>query len=110
MNASPLHMRCLSETGPPDWHPAPTEVKQAARKIVELCRSFGTSAPLVALQFALPYPGVASTFVGISSVAEVAENLKALESQADPTLLAEIEAIVAPVQGCTWITGKPENH
>jgi L-galactose dehydrogenase len=35
MSASPLHMRMLSETGPPPWHPAPESVKSAARKVVE---------------------------------------------------------------------------
>ena len=28
----------------------------------------------------------------------------------DPTLLAGVQAILAPVQGVSWHTGRPENH
>jgi len=32
INASPLHMRILTETGAPEWHPAPDSVKQAGSR------------------------------------------------------------------------------
>ena len=110
LNASPLHMRLLSETGPPEWHPAAPAVKEAARRVVELCRTRGVSAPNLALQFAVRNPYVSSTFVGISSVQEVCNNIGAITSDQDPALLQEIEQIVAPVQEMMWITGHPENH
>lgn len=110
LNASPLHMRLLSETGPPEWHPAPPAVKEAARRVVELCRARGASASNVALQFAVRHPYVSSTFVGISTVEEVSQNIGAIMSKEDSGLLHEIEEIVAPVQEMTWITGHPENH
>jgi L-galactose dehydrogenase len=110
MSASPLHMRMLSPSGPPPWHPAPESVKNAARQVVELCSSRGRSAPEVALEFALQYPRVASTFVGFSSVAEVQENLAALERKPDEELLGEIARVVAPVQGVMWISGFAWNH
>lgn len=110
LNASPLHMRLLTETGPPPWHPAPEQVKQIARKVIDVCRARGASAPDVALQFALQHPLVASTFVGISTVGEVRNNLQAIERTPDPELLAEIDQITAPVHHTAWITGKPENH
>jgi L-galactose dehydrogenase len=110
LNASPLHMRLLAETGPPDWHPAPPEVKTAARKVVELCQRHGATASRVALQFALQHPYVSSTFVGISSADEARRNIEAIRERPDPGLLAEIEEIVAPVRGKMWITGNAENH
>lgn len=110
INASPLHMRCLSEGGPPPWHPAPMEVKQAARAVVDFCRSKGVSAPRIALQFAVQHPVVASTMVGISSVSEAQENIEAIRESPDPEILCQIDRIVAPVQGMTWITGFAENH
>ena len=110
MSASPLHMRMLSPSGPPPWHPAPEPVKEAAGRVVELCNARGRSAPEVALEFALQYPRVASTFVGFSNVAEVQANLAALNRQPDPELLQAIAAVVAPVQGVMWISGFAWNH
>ena len=110
LSASPLHMRLLSDTGAPLWHPAPQEVKDAARKVVELCHSRGTSAPTLAVQFAVQHPYVSTTFVGLSSVEEARHTLQAISEQPDPELLREIESIVAPVQGKMWITGFAENH
>jgi L-galactose dehydrogenase len=110
MSASPLHMRMLSPSGPPPWHPAPESVKEAAHKVVELCAARGRSAPEVALEFALQYPRVASTFVGFSNVAEVQANLAALRRQPEPELLQEIADVVAPVQGVMWISGFAWNH
>jgi L-galactose dehydrogenase len=110
LNASPLHMRLLSDTGPPAWHPAPPEVKEAARRVVELCRSRGVSAPKLALQFAVRHPFVSSTFVGVSNVEEARANIEAIREQPDERLLQEIEEIVRPVQGLMWITGFARNH
>jgi L-galactose dehydrogenase len=110
INASPLHMRLLSDNDPPPWHPAPGVVKDAARRVVELCHRRQVSPPEVALSFALQHPYISSTFVGISSVAEVKEDLKALGREPDPELLAEIEKITRPIKKMMWITGKAENH
>ena len=38
ISASPLHMRVLTEVGPPDRHPAPAVVLEAGRLIAGLCR------------------------------------------------------------------------
>ncbi|HYI92029.1 MAG TPA: aldo/keto reductase [Bryobacteraceae bacterium] len=110
LNASPLHMRLLAETGPPEWHPAPAEVKAAAKDVVELCRRYGANASRIALQFALQHSYVSSTFVGISTVDEARNNLEAISDRPDPKLLLEIEKLAAPVQGMTWVTGYAENH
>jgi L-galactose dehydrogenase len=110
INASPLHMRMLSDSGAPPWHPAPEVVKAAAERVVELCRARGVDAPTLALQFAVQHPHVASTFVGMTSTAEVRQNLLALEGRPDEALMREIDAIVAPVQGMMWISGFAWNH
>ena len=110
INASPLGMRLLSEAGAPPWHPAPSEVKEAARRVVDLCRARGANAPSVAVQFALQHEHVASTFIGFSSRAEVQETLEAMKGQPDPSLLREIEDVVTPIQGVMWISGFAWNH
>src|SRR5439155_8817691 len=50
INASPLHMRVLTVAGPPEWHPAPQAVKDAGRRVVELCRQAGLDPRCVALR------------------------------------------------------------
>jgi L-galactose dehydrogenase len=110
INASPLHMRLLTNAGPPDWHPASPQMRRAGRFVVELCQSRGVSVTDVALQFATRYEHVASTLTGISTEAEVYANIRAIESRTDPTLLAEIEEVVAPIRGKMWQSGLGENQ
>jgi L-galactose dehydrogenase len=109
VNASPLHMGMLTPVGPPPWHPAPESVKETAAKVVQLCQSRGVDVTTFALRFCLDYPHVASTLVGMSSPAEVQQNLKAFNFRIDPKLLSGIEDIVAPVKDRSWPSGRPEN-
>ena len=109
INASPLHMGILSTGGEQAWNPAPDEVKAAGRRVAELCESRGTDIVTVALRYALDYEGVATTLCGMRTPDEVPHNLRILETENDPELLAEIDAIVAPVRNRTWHEGLPEN-
>jgi len=110
INASPLHMGIITERGAPEWHPAPKEVRDAGQKIVALCKARGVDAPELALRFCLDYPDAASTLVGMSSTSHVERNLKAMELRIDPELLAEIRAMVAPVENVVWRSGRVENY
>ena len=109
INASPLHMGLLTEEGAPEWHPAPHPVKEVSTKVVELCKTYGAEPAIVALQFCLSHPSVSSTLVGISNAGQVQQNLRALEAEPDPELLAKIEALIAPVRDITWASGRKEN-
>lgn len=108
-SASPLHMRLLSEQGPPAWHPAPDSVRIAAREVVDLCKRRGVRVTDIGLQFAVRNPDVACTFNGLCTQEEVRQNLRAIEEEPDPELLAEIATITAGVKGIVWDSGKPEN-
>jgi L-galactose dehydrogenase len=110
INASPLHMGILTEHGPAAWHPAPLEVQEAGRRVVALCKQRGVEAPQLALNFCLRHPQVASTLVGMATREHVDANLKALQFETDPALLAEIEEIIAPVHNRVWASGLAENH
>lgn len=110
INASPLHMRVLTNSGPPPWHLATAEMREVGRRVVELCSSRGVSVTDVALQFATRYEHVASTLTGISSESEVYANIRAIESRVDPGLLAEIGNLVAPIRGKMWPSGRKENY
>ena len=110
INASPLHLRLLTEKGPPDWHSAADDVKEAGLKVAELCKSRGVSVSDVAMRFCYDFEHVASTLVGMSKQRHVEQNLRVLGTQSDTGLLAEIEELVAPVKNRIWATGRPENQ
>jgi aryl-alcohol dehydrogenase-like predicted oxidoreductase len=107
INASPLHMRLLTRTGAPAWHPAPEAVKQAAAEVVRCC---GNDIAVLALRFCLDHPYVSTTLVGMSNAAEVESNLRALEQRFPSATLAQVAKIVEPVKNMAWPTGRPENH
>ena len=110
INASPLHLRILTPSGAPEWHPAPDEVKQAGRRVVEFCRARGKPAPKVGLRFCLDHPYVCSTLVGLASAGQVMQNLEILEEESDPGFLREIEDIIGDALNKTWASGRPENQ
>jgi L-galactose dehydrogenase len=109
INASPLHMRILTDEGPPEWHPAPEEVKESGRKVAAVCRESGLRVADVALRFCLDYPHVASTLVGMSKRQHVEQNLRAMELGTPTGLLERIQTLLKPVKNRVWVTGRPEN-
>ena len=110
INASPLHMGMLRKGGAPEWHPAPQSVKEAARRMFAHCERRGVALPEVAMRMALDYKGVASTLVGMMSVAELQQNLTTLNAVSDPALLAELRELAGADFDLTWPSGRPENY
>ncbi len=106
INASPLGMGLLSDAGPPPWHPAPSLVKDACARAATLCRARGGSIGTLALQVSAGLDGVASTLVGVRSSAEIAANVRALSQPIDQELLTAVRAILAPIQGMSWSSGR----
>ena len=110
INASPLHLRILTERGAPPWHLASEEVKRVAQQIALLCRARGIDIAEAALKFCYDYPHTASVLVGMSKSRHVAQNLKTLGFEQPEGLLDEIREMVAPVRNQVWPTGLPENQ
>jgi L-galactose dehydrogenase len=110
INASGLCMGLLTEQGPPDWHPAPQQVRDAGKKAAEFCRAHGADISKLALRFCLDHPFVSSTLIGMSSTREVETSLGLLQNSIDKELLAQVEAILAPVFNYVWPSGRPENQ
>lgn len=106
---SPLHMGILSPRGPQDWHPADEEVKATGRALVKLCGEHGRELVDVALRFALDYPHGDSVLCGMRTEAELRSNLASMATPNDPSLMAKIDELVAPVLDRTWHKGLPEN-
>ncbi|MBO0699122.1 MAG: aldo/keto reductase [Zavarzinella sp.] len=105
MNASPLCMGLLSDGGPPDWHPAPDEVKYAARRANELCRRRGASLAFLGMQFSLQTGHIPTTISGAARAQEIEANVRAMETPIDAEFLAEVRAVFGPVQDVTWASG-----
>jgi L-galactose dehydrogenase len=110
INASPLHMRILTEKGAPDWHPAPESVRKAGERAAVFCKSRGINISHLAMQFALGYDGVATTLVGMSKQSHVERNVAALDEDIDQDLLEEVLQLFKPVMDLNWLVGKPENN
>jgi len=109
VNASPLHMRVLTEEGAPFWHPAPEKVFLAAKKAARCCREHGTKISDLAMQFALAHKDVAVTLVGMSKVRHVDANVRVVGTNPDPDLLAQVLRIIKPVSNIYWKEGLSEN-
>jgi L-galactose dehydrogenase len=109
-NASPLHMRVLTRTGAPSWHPAPDDVKAIGPALAALCEAHGASLEDVALQHCIAWYGAATTVVGMSKVAHVESNVSAMDIKPSPALLAELAEATAPLKNRAWPSGLPENE
>jgi L-galactose dehydrogenase len=105
MNASPLCMGLLSDNDPPDWHPAPDEVKYAARRARESCRFRGASLTALGMQFCLREGRIPTTISGAARASEVEANVRALTEPIDKDLLREVRLVLAPVKDVTWPSG-----
>ena len=109
INASPLHMGLLTEPGAPDWHPAPPELKEIGRQVVQFAKTRGLRLSTQALRFCLDHPDVCSTLVGMSTRKHVAWNLEALNSVSDKDVQLEIRDMFGHLFNYVWPSGRPEN-
>jgi len=105
INASPLAMGLLTPGGPPPWNPAPAAIRDACRAAADLCADRGTSLATLGMQYAFAQSSIPTTLTGTSRPAELHANLAAMATPPDARLLAEVQAILAPVQGQSWPTG-----
>jgi L-galactose dehydrogenase len=106
INASPLHMGILSPGGVPAWHPAPAAVRAAGRRANAICKAHGLPLTEVALRFCLAHPTVAATLVGMSTVNQVEENLRALEPGEDAGVIEQIVAALGANFNYVWPSGR----
>lgn len=110
ISASPLSMGLLTERGAPAWHPAPEEIRSACARAAAHCRSRGVDIAQLALAFALANPRIHTTLVGTASAENLTKNVEWAEGPLPSDLLAEVRAILAPVQNRAWLVGRPENN
>lgn len=109
-NSAPLAMRLLSNEGPPAWHPAPAALRAQCAEAAAHCRARGSDLGKLALQFSAANPEIPTHIVGTADPKRVLQNLREMHEPIDPALLAEVQAILAPVHNLTWPSGRPENN
>jgi L-galactose dehydrogenase len=105
LNASPLSLGLLTNQGPPPWHPAAPEIKDACRRAAELCRAAGADAAFLGMQFCLTQERIPSTITGTAKKAELEVNLRALREPIDLGLLTDVMKVLDPVRDRVWPSG-----
>ncbi|KAL0422480.1 UNVERIFIED_CONTAM: L-galactose dehydrogenase [Sesamum latifolium] len=109
ISASPLAMGLLTESGPPEWHPAPPELKAACKAAASYCKEKGKNISKLAMEYSLSNKEISTILVGMNSVKQVDENVAAAQELAtvgkDEKTLTEVESILKPVKNQTWPSG-----
>ncbi|XP_035833330.1 L-galactose dehydrogenase isoform X3 [Helianthus annuus] len=68
ISASPLAMGLLTESGPPEWHPASPKLKAACQTAAAFCKKKGKDISKLALQYSLCNKDISTILVGMKSV------------------------------------------
>lgn len=89
LNGSPLGLGLLSPSGPPVWHPATAEIKEACKKAVDYCASKHVDITRLGVVFSMKDPAISSTLFGTNDLNQVKANVQCLHN---PTLSAEEQA------------------
>lgn len=106
--ASPLAMGLLTDIGPPPWHPAGREIREACARAARAARDAGFDLARAALGYALDgFPGVATTLAGMATTREVRRNREAALGERDPRALELVRPILDGVRDRTWESPGP---
>lgn len=90
--------------GPPQWHPAPQQIREVCRRAVRHCEAKQKSIVELAFKFTLSEPRLTSVLVGASEPEQLARALQWLqEGQLDGPLLEEVLDILAPIRNKVWV-------
>lgn len=110
MNAGPFSARLLTNAPLPKWLKEPESVKAAARQAAEHCHQQGVDIAKLALQFSIAHPDITTTVAGSANPENVRKWAAWASEPLDQQLLAEVQAIFAPVRNLGHIEGLPENN
>jgi aryl-alcohol dehydrogenase-like predicted oxidoreductase len=110
MNAGPFSARLLTQAPLPAWLKEPESVKAAARAAAAHCASKGVDIAQLALQFSIAHSDIATTVSGSANPTNIRNWAKWAAAPMDPQLLAEVQAIFAPVHNLGHLEGLPENN
>ena len=110
MNAGPFSARLLTNAPLPEWLKEPESVKAAARAAAAHCASKGVDIAKLALQFSLSHPQIATTVAGSANPDNIRKWAEWAAEPMDMELLAEVQAIFAPVKNLGHVEGRLDNN
>jgi len=110
MSAGPFSARLLTDAPLPDWLKEPEEVKAAARRAAELCRSRNSSIAKLALQFAVANLAIATTIAGSANPRNIRDWATWAAEPLDQDLLRDVQAVFAPVKNIGHVEGLACNN
>jgi aryl-alcohol dehydrogenase-like predicted oxidoreductase len=110
IGAGPFSARLLTQATLPEWLKEPEEVKAAARQAAALCAARGVDIAQLALQFACGHPDIATSVAGSANPDNIRKWAEWITKPIDPSLLADVLAIFAPVKDIGHTEGLPENN
>jgi aryl-alcohol dehydrogenase-like predicted oxidoreductase len=110
ISASPLSMGLLTPRGAPDWHPAPSEIKDVCARAAQFCTDKGVDIAKLAVQFSLSNSEIHTTLVGTANPNNIRKNIEWLSEPLDEELLRDVQAVLKPIQNQTWPIGLAENN
>ncbi|CAB3403140.1 unnamed protein product [Caenorhabditis bovis] len=76
VNSGALSWGLLTDKGPPPWHPANDEIREACLAAVTYTSSKNLNISKIALDYALNFPGISTCLVGMDSIQQVRENVE----------------------------------
>lgn len=104
--ASPLSMGLLTHAGPPDWHPATAELREAVSRAVHYCEDRDLDLSDISISWSYRLAGPASLLVGMNNPATVHANVKAVQREYDPDTLHKVRSYFDDVQRLSWPSGR----
>jgi hypothetical protein len=110
MNAGPFSARLLTRAPLPAWLKEPESVKAAARAASELCTRRGVDIAQLALQFSIAHPDITTTIAGSANPENIRTWAKWAAEPMDLELLADVQALFAPVRNLGHAEGLPKNN
>lgn len=108
INASPLSMGLLTKNGPPDWHPAPQNVKTTCQEVASYCSLAGVDISELAIHESLKASFPTSTLIGMPNQEIVNANISAMTKKFPQSVLDWSYAKFDSIRDITWPSGKPE--
>jgi aryl-alcohol dehydrogenase-like predicted oxidoreductase len=116
-NASPLSMAMFRSAGPPDWHPAHTELRKAAHQCATIAQEHGLDIAELASTFSFSGRdqfGLDTTVIGLQKAEEVERAMEAWKlvkereagtktvPQAEIDAVQKIHEVLAPYKNYSW--------
>ncbi|KAI8089607.1 NADP-dependent oxidoreductase domain-containing protein, partial [Halteromyces radiatus] len=123
LNASPLNMALFREAGPPEWHPAHSELRQAAQQCAQVAKDNGLNISTLASMFAFSGRSafqLDSTVIGLEKKEEVQQAVaawkvvKAREEGSiqvpdiETKVLDQINSLLEPYKNYSWQSPTPK--